>query len=205
LSLEIQSIAPSPNQPNTWSVPIPSLPQLLTGAGNGHATAVVVDADGTVRLTGSTTPIVQGDVLVQNHQTTAQSINTSSPFTAGGDVLVVASNNLLAGKILSGSGDGYGSDGGNITLTALGNISTDNLVSFATSGKAGDIRLTSVTGAIDTTAGTLEATSGNGSGGNVTLQAASDIRTGEINTFAEDGDVSNSHFKTYVLSSGQCC
>ncbi|XHX77981.1 MAG: CHAT domain-containing protein [Stenomitos frigidus ULC029] len=66
LSLEVQPIATT--QPTTlpqdWSLPIASLPQLLTGGNFGNATRVSVNPDGTVVLSGSATPIVAGDVVV---------------------------------------------------------------------------------------------------------------------------------------------
>ncbi|PSB33727.1 CHAT domain-containing protein [Stenomitos frigidus] len=67
LSLEIQPIALSQptTLPNAWSLPIASLPQLLTGGNFGNATGVSVNSDGTVALTGSATAIVTGDVVVR--------------------------------------------------------------------------------------------------------------------------------------------
>ncbi len=67
LSLEVQPIAAT--QPTTlpqdWSLPIASLPQLLTGGNFGNATGVSVNPDGTVVLSGSATSIVAGDVVVR--------------------------------------------------------------------------------------------------------------------------------------------
>ncbi|MBW4580215.1 MAG: CHAT domain-containing protein [Tildeniella nuda ZEHNDER 1965/U140] len=66
LSLEVQPIAPTQSAvPNAWSLPIASLPQLLTGGNFGNATGVSVNPDGTVSLTGSTTAIAPGDVVVR--------------------------------------------------------------------------------------------------------------------------------------------
>ncbi len=54
LSLEIQSLDAVGNRlPASWTTPIPSLPQLLTGGGGGNATGLTVNSDGTVQLTGS--------------------------------------------------------------------------------------------------------------------------------------------------------
>ncbi|WP_138498718.1 CHAT domain-containing protein [Nostoc sp. PA-18-2419] len=53
LSLEIQPLASNSNQPNNWTIPIASLPELLT-VGN---TGLTANADGTVQLTGSNVKI----------------------------------------------------------------------------------------------------------------------------------------------------
>lgn len=66
LSLEIQPSAFSSNQPATWSLPILSLPQLLTGGNATHATAATVNSDGTVRLTNSGGLVVNGVAVGAN-------------------------------------------------------------------------------------------------------------------------------------------
>jgi filamentous hemagglutinin family protein len=53
LSLEFQPLAASSTQPQPWTLPIASLPQLLTGGGVGSANQVQVNPDGTLQLTGS--------------------------------------------------------------------------------------------------------------------------------------------------------
>ncbi|HEY9833033.1 MAG TPA: CHAT domain-containing protein [Stenomitos sp.] len=53
LSLEVQPLAASSTQPQPWTFPIQSLPQLLTGGGVDSANQVQVNPDGTIQLTGS--------------------------------------------------------------------------------------------------------------------------------------------------------
>ena len=62
LSLEIQPLASSSNQPNNWTIPIASIPELLT-VGN---TGLTANADGTLQLTGSnvTIPTDPGTAIV---------------------------------------------------------------------------------------------------------------------------------------------
>jgi filamentous hemagglutinin family protein len=62
LSLEIQPLASSSTQPNNWTIPIASIPELLT-VGN---TGLTVNPDGTVKLTGSnvTIPTTPGTTIV---------------------------------------------------------------------------------------------------------------------------------------------
>jgi CHAT domain-containing protein len=65
LNLEIQPIAAG-SQPNNWTLPVASLPQLLTGSGDvGNATRITVNSDGTVQLSGSGIEVDSGDVVAR--------------------------------------------------------------------------------------------------------------------------------------------
>ncbi len=64
LMFDLQPIGLGSSQPNTWTLPIASLPQLLTGGGIGNATSVRVNPDGTVQLTGSGIPIQSSKATV---------------------------------------------------------------------------------------------------------------------------------------------
>jgi filamentous hemagglutinin family protein len=108
LSLEVQPLSTQASQPNTWSIPVLSLPQLLTGPRAGEATGVTVNPDGTVQLTGSSNPIapvnglaiasgridvsssqVGGTVQVLGNQVQAIAANiNASGSTGGGTVLI---------------------------------------------------------------------------------------------------------------------
>ena len=63
LSLEIQPLATAETQPSTWTLPIASLPELLTGSGDTSATGVTVNGSGQVVLTSSGIGVEQGDVV----------------------------------------------------------------------------------------------------------------------------------------------
>jgi filamentous hemagglutinin family protein len=78
-------------------------------------------------------------------------------------------------------------DGGTITLTATGNITSGNLFSFSNDGTGGNITLLSTQGAIDTTAGDLNTASFFGSGGTLALFANGNIRTGNLYSYASSG------------------
>src|SRR4028118_441985 len=75
LSLEVPPSATSGPQPGNWTVPILSLPQLLTGPGAQQATGMSVNSDGQVVLTSSGTqvPSDTGTTIVSG------SLNASSP------------------------------------------------------------------------------------------------------------------------------
>ncbi|MFE1746790.1 hypothetical protein [Coleofasciculus sp. H7-2] len=102
-SVEIQPLAAADNQPNDWMLPIASLPQLLTGAGEvGNATKMTVSSDGTVHLTGSNTaiPTDTGTVIASG------SLNASStaPSQTGGTVQIVGDKVGLIGANINASG-----------------------------------------------------------------------------------------------------
>ncbi len=75
LSLEIQPLIANGNQAQSWSLPILSLPQLLTSAG-GNATKLAINSDGTVKLLGSDIAVANGDVVTGN--VTAKTANLSA-------------------------------------------------------------------------------------------------------------------------------
>jgi filamentous hemagglutinin family protein len=65
LSLEVQPLSASPNLPANWSLPILSLPQLLTGGNFINATDVTVSGN-QVTLTGAGIQIQNGDVVAND-------------------------------------------------------------------------------------------------------------------------------------------
>ncbi|OLP16143.1 hypothetical protein BST81_22325 [Leptolyngbya sp. 'hensonii'] len=87
LSLEIQ---PSKSSP-PLSVPIVSLPELLTGGTGSNATGLTVNNQGQVELTGSGLQIQSGDVVI------------TQKIQAAGDVTVMANNAVRFREGLNGS------------------------------------------------------------------------------------------------------
>ncbi|AUB43194.1 Large exoprotein involved in heme utilization or adhesion (plasmid) [Nostoc flagelliforme CCNUN1] len=89
---------------------------------------------------------------------------------------------------------GNGGNGGAIAFTALGNITTGGINSEVFgAGNGGDINLTSIAGAIDTTRGTItsqirEGSNGTGRAGAIAFTASGDIQTATVNASAEKGD-----------------
>ncbi|NEU82644.1 CHAT domain-containing protein [Nostoc sp. UIC 10630] len=104
LSLEIQPLASSSNQPNNWTIPIASIPELLT-VGN---TGLTANPDGTVKLTGSnvtipTTPgttIVSGNVDVSSQ--TGGTVIALGKRVGVIDANIKASGTNGGGKVLIG-------------------------------------------------------------------------------------------------------
>ncbi|MCF2146744.1 CHAT domain-containing protein [Desmonostoc muscorum LEGE 12446] len=94
LSLEIQPLVSSSNQPNNWTIPIASLPELLT-VGNTN-TGLTANADGTVQLTGSNVkiPATPGTTIVSG--TVDVSSQTGGTVTALGTKVAVIDGNINA-------------------------------------------------------------------------------------------------------------
>ncbi|MBW4644053.1 MAG: CHAT domain-containing protein [Goleter apudmare HA4340-LM2] len=66
LSLEIQPLTASNTQAQNWSLPISSLPQLLTSGGGGNANTLNINSDGKVAISGSGITVENGDVVTGN-------------------------------------------------------------------------------------------------------------------------------------------
>ncbi len=212
LSLEIT--APATSTATPWTLPIASLPQLLTGSGisvPGAAVGAVVSS-GQISTSsfsadsGSGVLIVaEGNIMTgSNGPNTFDpvAIDTRSTFSDSGTLTLLSRNGAIdtrAGTLRSDSGTG---NGGAITLTARDAIFTADVISFDVpdprltegpvvgTGTGGDISLTSRLGSIDTTAGLIR--SGGiadnddsvNISGNVTLSALGNLNLGGIQTHA---------------------
>ncbi len=116
-------------------------------------------------------------------------INTSSVVSGNAGSVTIDSRNsiklndtLLATVVSNGNG-------GAVTLKALNDITTNNIFTFVEYrgvGNGGNISLTSTQGAINTSAGRLDAGATFGNGGAITLNACNNITTGELNTSKVD-------------------
>jgi filamentous hemagglutinin family protein len=127
LSLDIQPISSSTTQPANWTVPISSLPQLLTGGGGGNATGVSVNSKGQVELTGSGLKVEAGDVVVRD--VTAQSATLSanhnltlqeSQLRTTGDLNLLAKDTVRVRDSVANSFTAHA--GGNLNIRGDRNI-----------------------------------------------------------------------------------
>lgn len=103
----------------------------------------------------------------------------------GGDIILTSGGAIdTAAGILNAAG---GDNGGNITLFAPRDISTGEITSFLSgfSGNSGNISITSENGNIDTSQGALITSSGLGTGGNITLNAANSITSAQIDAISQ--------------------
>ncbi|GET42656.1 CHAT domain-containing protein [Microseira wollei] len=107
LNLEIQPLTTAGNQPQNWTLPILSLPQLLTGGNGGHATGVTVNPDGSVQLTGS------GIRIPTEGKTTIVSGSINVSGQTGGRVNVLGDKVGLVSANINASGT---NGGGNVLI-----------------------------------------------------------------------------------------
>ena len=165
-----------------------------SGGGNHEPSGdIIFNSGGTIDTTGRTLESKSStDAGGQIQLTAIEDINT-------GDIDAYSNNNgsLDKGNIVldstggsintrAGSLDASGDvGGGDISITAAGNIATGNISTASDDAGSGNISLNS-TGAIDTTAGRLNARSLRGNAGEVSLNAAGNITTGDIDTRVQD-------------------
>jgi filamentous hemagglutinin family protein len=150
-------------------------PNVILNSGTGNTTITLSTGAGlTNNTSGDITlaNIIAGNLLVENNGPSAGGINTGTISTFSN------------------------ATGGDVTFIAAGNINTRNIV--ATGGEnGGNIFLESTQGAINTTncigLCSLTSSAGNGTGGKITMNAATSITTGSLFTdsqFGSGGDVS---------------
>ncbi|OKH41722.1 hypothetical protein NIES2101_33890 [Calothrix sp. HK-06] len=131
LSLETQPISTAPSLPNNWSLPILSLPALLTGGGVTNATGLTISGD-TVKLTGSGLKIENGDLVVDSVDAGNATLSSSRNLISvgqSGQGLTTSGNLSLLAKNTINFFDGAGFDeffilqtGGNLKVQGNQNI-----------------------------------------------------------------------------------
>ncbi|MBD2413719.1 hypothetical protein FACHB389_11745 [Nostoc calcicola FACHB-389] len=122
-------------------------------------------------------------------------INLSDDFTTGeqsGEVQTAGDISITSGgKISNGDMSAVGNiKSGNITLNAVGDISTgsDAIDASSETGQGGNISLTSTNGNIFSGIGLFtQSTLGSNNGGNITVKAAGNVTTGDINAGGDKG------------------
>src|SRR5579883_340665 len=97
LGLEVQRPTPT-DRVGVWTLPVLSLPELLTGGGGQNATGLSVNGSGQVVLSGSGVQINPGDVAVRNANT----------FTPSGTLLYATGLTFNSDAFLSSSAPGSG-------------------------------------------------------------------------------------------------
>ncbi|MBW4495392.1 MAG: CHAT domain-containing protein [Oscillatoria princeps RMCB-10] len=181
-----------------------------TGTGSISLTADA-DSDGTGSFSmnaGDTIRAEGRNVTIEAAAISAGNIDTSSESGDGGAITLNATSDIVTGFLGSSSwGPGSGGDiaitssagginsdgaldsssvegdGGNIALTASGDIKTGHIWSYSLgTGNGGNITLNSSAGGIDTSNGWLDSYAKAGNGGSVTLTASGTILTGPLNS-----------------------
>jgi filamentous hemagglutinin family protein len=153
----------------------------LRGENNetGIFTTNPVDSSSTTSNGGAITLTATGNIITAN-------INSSSRLD-GGDIILNSSNGAIATTlgILNAAG---GNNGGNITISAPGNIQTGEFTTFLSGANlnSGNLSITSTNGNIDTTDGSIITISATGNGGNVILNAPNgNIKIANIDATSE--------------------
>jgi filamentous hemagglutinin family protein len=101
VSLEIRPVLSIGSQPNTWTIPIASLPELLTGKGGQQVSGVSANSSGQVNLVGSSLPIEAGDVTAKQVTTQTAILSANRNLTLVESQLNTTGDlNLLAGNIV---------------------------------------------------------------------------------------------------------
>jgi filamentous hemagglutinin family protein len=192
---------------NAGSITFQAAGDIITGAGAPTLAAVgsfiAFGGNGTPGTISFTS--FSGSINTSLGEVSAANSNIGN----GGNVFFLAKNNIVTATISAGTFDSTGNggiislisqsgsinstagilntialgNGGSIFLQALGNISTSNLATSSSFiGNAGSISVTSTSGAIDTTLGSVRAriNGGNGNGGTINFRASGDINTSEI-------------------------
>jgi filamentous hemagglutinin family protein len=131
LSLDIQ---PQQTLPNNWTLPIVSLPQLLTGGTGGNATGVTVNPDGSVQLTGSgiRIPTDAGVAIASGNLNASTQEGIGGTVNILGDKVGLVSANVNASGINSGGRVRIGGDfqgKGTVPNASRTFISSDTVIS----------------------------------------------------------------------------
>ncbi|MEH2071563.1 MAG: filamentous hemagglutinin N-terminal domain-containing protein [Nostoc sp.] len=160
--------------------------------------SLLVDAQDSIRFGGDITSLLDsGDggaiTLKAGNNIFTQSVISSSEEKNGGNITIRAGNNIFTQSVISSS-DG-GGDGGNITLSAGGNISADNnstkelfISSYSGYGNAGNINLWAGGNISTQTISSFSVRTRDligGNGGNISLSAGGNISTSKINSFSQ--------------------
>ncbi|HEY9829766.1 MAG TPA: filamentous hemagglutinin N-terminal domain-containing protein, partial [Stenomitos sp.] len=98
LSLDIQPPTGTGSQPENWTLPIASLPELLTGGNVANATGLTVNSNGTVQLTSSGIAVETGDVVARNVTAQTAILSANRNLTLVESQLVTTGNLTLLAK-----------------------------------------------------------------------------------------------------------
>jgi filamentous hemagglutinin family protein len=143
---------------------------------NSDADEGVAGAGGNIVLTAN-----NGNIIVRGLN--SASINRiSGDSGVGGSIELNAGGSIRVDDIFSGSlSPGEAGNGGAVAINAANGIITESITSTSSrDGTGGAIRLTSENGTIDTTAGTLNASSIANAAGDVGLISGGDILSGAV-------------------------
>jgi filamentous hemagglutinin family protein len=181
------------------NISVNSIQAISLSLSNGNGGNVVVQAGGNIQTTGTSTAFGNTYAIATNAASSGNAGNVSLISTGG-------AIDVSSGRVHAVATTG---NAGNITFQALGNIKTGagtfpiagvgSFIGFGGNGNGGTIAFTSLSGAIDTSLGDIDAGNQNiGNAGTVFLQAANNITTANI--FASSGDGGGNGGKITLIS-----
>ncbi len=181
------------------NISVNSIQAISLSLSNGNGGNVVVQAGGNIQTTGTSTAFGNTYAIATNAASSGNAGNVSLISTGG-------AIDVSSGRVHAVATTG---NAGNITFQALGNIKTGagtfpiagvgSFIGFGGNGNGGAISFTSLSGAIDTSLGDIDAGNQNiGNAGTVFLQAANNITTANI--FASSGDGGGNGGKITLIS-----
>ncbi|MBD2545644.1 CHAT domain-containing protein [Planktothricoides raciborskii] len=163
------------------------LSSMSVGGNAGHIT---LDASSDIRTgfvvssAGSAASSQGGDITMTSHNgainTTVGDLSGEAQINPTADVSSPETASIFADNSANLSAYSRGGIGGNVSLSAAGDITTSHISAFGPQG-TGNVGLTSSNGAINI--GAIFSFSQNGNAGNVTLNAANDINTSHISAW----------------------
>ncbi|NET86914.1 MAG: filamentous hemagglutinin N-terminal domain-containing protein [Kamptonema sp. SIO1D9] len=163
---------------------------LISLAANRNGGKITLDAMGDINLgnlisgSGNLEEII---TILNTGNIALLGLTNSSKNGNGGEIEIISRNGDIAtnaGLLFSGSTNG---DGGNIFLTAPGNITTANIFSISNNGNGGRVEITSENGVIETRAN-IVSTSTIANGGEILLTTAGDIFAGNLISGGNEGN-----------------
>ncbi len=178
----------------------------ISAGGIGQAGRIsIISQDGGINTTGgniesSSEGGFSGDIYLESkNNISTGNLRSSSKLGNGGNIHILSMEGKIDTKLGSINSRGQGfkniensdnsiiGNSGNISLDAVGDITTGNITSSTNFGRAGNIDLISRNGIVNTTKGDINSSTDFGIAGNIVLNANNKITTGNVNSSSKLG------------------
>ncbi|HEY9707467.1 MAG TPA: filamentous hemagglutinin N-terminal domain-containing protein, partial [Oculatellaceae cyanobacterium] len=179
----------------------------------GNGGSVIIDSRGGINLTGDVDATAVETVsnggsvnLIANGDITTSNIYTTSDRSNGGNISLTSRNGAIDtsnGELLSYA-DFPGVNGGAVSLTAKGNITTRYIDSSSGNfGSGNNINLTSTNGSIFINNGFISSTAyGTGNEGEISLQAAQNVAITNSQLYADSDNTVGGNGNNITVAAG---
>lgn len=178
----------------------------ISAGGIGQAGRIsIISQNGGINTTGgniesSSEGGFSGDIYLEaKNNISTGNLRSSSNLGNGGNINILSIEGKIDTKLGSINSRGQGfkniensdnsiiGNSGNISLDAVGDITTGNITSSTNFGRAGNIDLISRNGIVNTTKGDINSSTDFGIAGNIVLNANNKITTGNVNSSSKLG------------------